>query len=86
MGSYIPQDPTVILGSIFQRYNQGGSTVPWSYYSITYKHVLVSVQVLFSMYHFDRMTEWLTHMVIGSRSVPLYTQGTWGLKYMLNAV
>ena len=32
------------------------------------------------MYHFDRMTQWLTQMVSGSKSVPLYMQGTWGLK------
>ena len=32
------------------------------------------------MYHFDRMIEWLTQLVLGSISVPLYTQGMWGLK------
>ena len=39
--------------------------------------------MLFLVYHFDRMVEWLTQMVTGSKSVPLYTQGTWGIKYVL---
>ena len=82
MGRYIPQGPTVILNTIFQSSNQGGSTAPWSYYPTTYKHVLVSIQVLFSVYRFDRTVEWLTQMVSGSKSVPLYTQGTWGIKYV----
>ena len=29
------------------------------------------------------MTEWLTQIVSGSKSAPLYMQGTWGLKSML---
>ena len=70
MGSYILQGPTVILGSIFQSSNQGGSVVPWPYYLTTYKHILVSVRVLFLVYHFDRTVEWLTQMVTGSKSVP----------------
>ena len=32
---------------------------------------------------FDRTVEWLTQLVSGSISVPLYTQGTWGLKSVL---
>ena len=54
--------------------------MPWSYYPTTYKHVLVSSQVLFLVYHFDRMTEWLTQVVSGSKRAPLYTQGMWGIK------
>ena len=83
--SYILQGPTIILGLIFQSSNQGGSTVPWPYYLTTYKHVLVSIRVLFSVYHFYRTAKWLTQLVSGSISVPLYTQGTWGLKSVLSA-
>ena len=43
IASYILQGPIVILGSIFQSSNQGGSTVPWLYYLTTYTYVLVSV-------------------------------------------
>ena len=86
MGSYILQGPTVIIDIIFQSSNQGGSTIPWSHYPTTYKHMLISIRVLFSMYRFDRMAKWLTQMVLGSISVPLYTQGMWGLKSMLNDV
>ena len=85
-GSYILQGLTVILDSIFQSSNQGGSIVPWPYYPTTYKHVLVSIRVFFSVYNFDTMTEGLTHMVSGSISVPRYTQGTWGIKSVLSAV
>ena len=44
--------------------------------------MLISNRVLFSVYHFDMTSEWLTQLVSGSISVPLYMQGTWGLKSM----
>ena len=78
-GSYILQGPKLILDPIFQSSNQGGSTVPWLYYSTTYKHVVISTRVLFLVYHFDKTTEWLTQIISGSKSVPLYTQGMRGL-------
>ena len=56
---------------IFQSSNQGVSTVPWPYYPTTYMCMLVSVQVLFSVYHFDRMVEWLTQLVTGYYKCPL---------------
>ena len=68
--SYILQGPIVILGSIFQISNQGGSIVPWPYYLTTYTYVLVSVRVLFSVYRFDKTTEWLTHLVTSYYKCP----------------
>ena len=62
-GSYILQGTTIILYPIFQSSNQGGSTIPWLYYPTTYKHVLVSARVLFSVYRFDGTTEWFTQLV-----------------------
>ena len=73
MGSYTLQGPTVILNSIFQSSNQGGSTVPWPYYPTTYMYVLVFARVLFSVCHLDRMVEWFTQIVLGSKGFPLYT-------------